>query len=1387
MFLFVDPLDYLSNTFREVYIRKRFQPQEDQWPPDHPKVFVNVALIHFKGEQTQQEFIEISMHEDFVSHSCYARVSKRISDIFRSPKHLILIEGAPGIGKTVLAKEIAYRWANEEILDGKKLFLLFIRDPDLHSVKSINDLVYYLGDNYLSDSEVKLAADRLKKIKGSNVVFVIDGYDECPRDSNLKGFIEKLYKSEFLPKCTVVITSRPTASLSLRQSADQVVEILGLAKKEQDKYISESLKELPGMKARLQEYLRHHPIINSLMYVPLHLAVLLYLFKHNRLPETLTEMNEYFIMHTICRHLIEKVRKPGFIQIEKLAKLPKQELYVIEQLSELAFKGVCNSQLIFTYNDIKQICPKVDEIPGAINGFGLLQTVECYYHKRAGKTASVNFLHLTMQEYLAALHVSTLPSDEQSRLINYMFQNNWFIFMWIMYIGIVGLEPNCFTTIANSKLSDPAKNKLAILFVFQCYLEAKDLNKIPKEIISTFNDGNIDLNNITLLPHDIMSLIVFMMKSPTEWKSLNLSKCSIGCKGITNFTKFFTDFKEKLSTIKYVNLSNNYLTNLWEIDIDMEKGNTANIGLLSAESLDLSCNYFNDTGTKDLFSAINFSEKLTTLIVSKNMISADATVTIRECLKINRVLHKLDISNNIIRDTGAKMLAEGIQVNKTLLELNISKNWISIDGIMAIVKACKTSKLHKLVCTHNDLSRDELIIINEYISKENVVQIFHASWNSIGSEHRRLAIKTKFHLLDTQQKPQLSNYDSNIQEELWYIEIVTEYTSQMLQSCFKNYLNEQTVVCLQNVRMHDFEIEILSDCLKLNSTVIDMNISNNYVIYIFESPYILSFVGVLFISECLKVNKTLSKLNMSGNQIMDAGMEVIANAIAFNTDTALQRFDVSHNIISDDGAAIFSNCLAINKTLIEINLSGNVITDEGAKRLAEAIEVNETLQEANISKNMLSKEGVMRILEACTKSKKLCKLVCTHNNISKSGLAVLNQYIREKKALQIFDASWNSVNVSSDKLAIVTTFDLFVMQNNLEPIDDHYQRQAWCVDKITKQEHRVKFVHCCLEAEQIITLNGIGHCDHLLGTNTRNCEQNDDLQDTSRMTNFDIEILCDIIRIHNHVRELNVSNCKISDKDIQTLAKAVEANVTLQNFNISSSKIGNNGLGFISDCLKSNRTLYDLNLSDNQITNSGVKYLGEAIATNTTLQRLDISCNIIGDNGIMFFCDCLKTNESLIELNLSGNKISDEGSRSFGKVMQVNVTLQVLNISKNWITNEGVVRIVEACRKNKTLLKLICTHNSLSQFGLATITKYVREENALQIFDASWNSIVIHNGKMAIKTTFYSIDLLQKSQSGNYYAPDELWCADKVTELEYRTQILHCCFEEYLNKQRVNL
>ena len=1323
-------LDILVENHKIVYKETRCQPVQDQWPPNQPYTIVNVALIHHEGEQTQQELIDMSMRnvstvERLSSH--HPRVTKRITDIFRSTQKRILIEGAPGIGKTVLAKQIAYCWANGEILTDMKLFLLVIRDPNLHCVSSITELVHYLNDDYIDDIDLKVAVEELRKSKGSGIVLVIDGYDECPSDSKLKCFIDKLVEGKRLPMCMVVITSRPTASLLLRQLVNQRIEILGLAKKEQDQYISESLKQSSEKIIRLQEYLKQQPTINSLTYVPLHLSVLLYLFNQDSLPETLTEMNEYFIIHTIYRHLT-KGRQFSYIQIDKITDLPEPELTIVYQLSKLAYNGLCNSKLVFTYDEMKGVCPKIDETPGAINGFGLMQTVECYHHKGAatGKAISLNFLHFTMQEYLAALHVSTLPSEEQSSLIEIKFWEGKFNFMWVMYVGIVGPQSTGFERVINIRCShashDTEYNIRARenLFLFQCYLEGKDANLMPEAITSIFSDGNINLSKVTLLPHHIMSLTVFMMRSTTQWKSLNLNGCSIGSNGMSILAKFFVDFKERVVTIKYINLRNNRLTSLWGTHLDQDHTDVNSGILQSVEDLDLSLNSLEisssiseclnstlcklnlssnnitDEGAKRLAEAIKVNRKLQKLNTSSNKITDEGAKRLAEAIQVSTTLQELNISSNKITDEGAKRLAEAIGVNRTLQELNISKNCISKEGVMKIVEACTINRtLHKLVCTHNNLSKSGLAAINEYIRKENAVQIFEASWNSLCSKNNQLAFKTTFELLDVQQKLQ-SDYD-NIKEELWYVDEITDpkYVRKFLQCS----LDMQHVNVTGAVTTDD-QMLIFCDCLMNNSTLTELNLSSNKI----------TDEGVRRLVKVIQVNTTLRSLDISHNTTSDDGMSSISDCLKINA--TLSKLNLSNNKITDEVVKMFSEAIQINTTLQDINMSSNNITDEGAKRLAEAIKVNTTLKELNISKNWISKEGVMRIVEACTINRTLHKLVCTHNNLSKSGLAAINEYIRKENAVQIFEASWNSLCSKNNQLAFKTTFELLDVQQKLQSDYDNIKEELWYVDEITDPKYVRKFLQCSLDMQHVNVTGTVTTDDQML-------------------------IFCDCLMNNSTLTELNLSSNKITDEGVRRLVKAIQVNTTLRSLDISHNTTSDDGMSSISDCLKINATLSKLNLSNNKITDEVVKMFSEAIQINTTLQ----------------------------DINMSSNNITDEGAKRLAEAIKVNTTLKELNISKNWISKEGVMRIVEACTINRTLHKLVCTHNNLSKSGLATINEYIRKENAVQIFEASYNTVIVSSrcGSQLVIPTFRS---LRRSPDG---WENNLLDYDKQVWLVYNT------------------
>ena len=145
-------INYLSNT----YIESRYNSSPDEWPPYHPKHYTTLALIHHEGRHTDTKVISQELASEGMlpgsysgpkTEGGYKSFTINISGLFSysmkvsSGSTFILIEGTPGIGKTVLSKEIAHQWAIGKLLNisQKLVFLLYLCDPNLKDICLIKD------------------------------------------------------------------------------------------------------------------------------------------------------------------------------------------------------------------------------------------------------------------------------------------------------------------------------------------------------------------------------------------------------------------------------------------------------------------------------------------------------------------------------------------------------------------------------------------------------------------------------------------------------------------------------------------------------------------------------------------------------------------------------------------------------------------------------------------------------------------------------------------------------------------------------------------------------------------------------------------------------------------------------------------------------------------------------------------------------------------------------------------------------------------------------------------------------------------------------------------------------------------------------------------------
>ena len=108
---------------------------------------------------------------------------------------------------------------------------------------------------------------------------------------------------DVLHNIRVVVTSRPSASACLHQCVHRRIEILGFEKSSKEHYVDNELKDTPEHLYKLKVHFQQFPNIDVLCYIPLNMAIIVYLCLLGSLPPTATKMYESFILHTICRHL----------------------------------------------------------------------------------------------------------------------------------------------------------------------------------------------------------------------------------------------------------------------------------------------------------------------------------------------------------------------------------------------------------------------------------------------------------------------------------------------------------------------------------------------------------------------------------------------------------------------------------------------------------------------------------------------------------------------------------------------------------------------------------------------------------------------------------------------------------------------------------------------------------------------------------------------------------------------------------------------------------------------------------------------------------------------------------------------------------------------------
>ena len=420
------------------------------------EIYVNVIIQEGRESTLASRRKFKDRHEIYEAHfklPLGATTFKRTADLFEPKRaskkrpRTILVVGRPGIGKTLLTKKLLYQWQQQthEFWRSKIVFLIRFRAFN-KGPTSLREMLRYSDGLNTSSADFKCIYEYICLIP-SKVILVFDGLDELKVNSEsladerpVKGYNEashilmifkQLVKGELLPGATVLTTSRPTAEHIYEElNFDREVEVLGFHKKQIKKYVKMFCRKDIQKSSEIWNLIKESPELLSLCYIPVNSYIVCLTLKESiqtedesGIPRTITELYKRAIKILLFRHHLGYKDKPvpkSYI----VAKLPDQLQNDLNQLKGIATNGMVADQIVFEFqND--------DEFVDKLSDCGLFNKLE---DKRQNIFC---FLHLTIQEFLAALHVVDDMKNLESFLYEHFGNPKWQLVIQFV-AGLIG-------------------------------------------------------------------------------------------------------------------------------------------------------------------------------------------------------------------------------------------------------------------------------------------------------------------------------------------------------------------------------------------------------------------------------------------------------------------------------------------------------------------------------------------------------------------------------------------------------------------------------------------------------------------------------------------------------------------------------------------------------------------------------------------------------------------------------------------------------------------------------------------------------------------------------------------------------------------------------------